>query len=65
MSYIREFILELFNRTTDIELIDLCKLESLNNTIRKVLDKVQSYNDWLILKTELHNKIMKYCVVYK
>lgn len=65
MEYIRECILELFSRSTDIELINLCKLESLNKSIKKVLDKVDSYDDWLNFKKELYNKIMKYCVVYK
>ena len=35
MSYIRECILELFTVSTNIELINLCKLESLNMSIRK------------------------------
>ncbi|NLL81869.1 MAG: hypothetical protein GX231_06140 [Tissierellia bacterium] len=65
MSYIRECILELFTVSTNIELINLCKLESLNMSIRKILDKVYSYDDWLELKTELYNKMMKYCVIYK
>jgi len=65
MSYIRECILELFTVSTNIELINLCKLESLNMSIRKILDKVYSYDDWLEFKTELYNKMMKYCVIYK
>ncbi len=65
MSTIREYILELFEKSTNIDLINLCNIKSLNTAIKKTLRNIETYDDWLLSKPLLYNKIMEFCIIYK
>ena len=43
---IREYILGIFQNNTDIDLINACKIENLNQRIIKILGKIKSYEEW-------------------
>ncbi|WFA09383.1 hypothetical protein [Tissierella sp. Yu-01] len=65
MECVRAYILELFEKYTNIDLINLCNIKSLNNTIRRTFKNINNYEDWLLSKSVLYNNIMNYCIMYK
>lgn len=58
VSCISEYIIECFTMDKDIDLINSCNIRSLNTHIRKELDSIDVYEDWLFIKADLYKSLM-------
>lgn len=53
LEYIRGYIIKIFNTNTEIELINICNIKTINNDIIRLLKDVNSFEDWQLAKANL------------
>lgn len=60
LNFISECIIECFIKHTNIDLINGCNIEALNAHIKRTIDGIYNYEDWLLTKPSLYESIINY-----